>query len=258
MHNSVSYKKGFKYLVILTSLWLLTELLFGFVVESEIEELIIKILIVGIPLIFNFFSQSWSKWTSSILLVLNGMLTFFGGLEIGSYSLLVIGVYNFGFSLTLHFSTELRKYFKRGRKFESLSEPRKSLIDNPDFKFPYLLNRYKAALIDVLILFVAFAAIMLVIQNPDLRPYAFIFYVIIAISYEPIMISFFSGTIGHSIMRIEIKNIDDIEKNISVIEAILRGVTKLLLGWVSFVTINFNPEHRAIHDFIGNSVAIEK
>jgi hypothetical protein len=32
---------------------------------------------------------------------------------------------------------------------------------------------------------------------------------------------------------------------------------KGFLGWLSFITINFNDEHRAIHDFASDSVMIE-
>ena len=37
----------------------------------------------------------------------------------------------------------------------------------------------------------------------------------------------------------------------------IRYPVKLLLGWISFLTINSNPKRRAIHDLASGSVMIK-
>lgn len=42
-----------------------------------------------------------------------------------------------------------------------------------------------------------------------------------------------------------------------LILSVLRFVFKLLLGWISFLTVHANPKRRAIHDMVGHSVMID-
>ncbi len=125
-------------------------------------------------------------------------------------------------------------------------------------KFPYLITRYKAALIDGLVLFGLFAVTMILVQDPESRKIAFGVYLLFALLYEPLMLSIFSATIGHKAVNIKVKSINNTDKNISIIQGIIRNTLKLTLGWLSFLTINFNSEHRAIHDFAGESIVLDE
>ncbi len=49
-----------------------------------------------------------------------------------------------------------------------------------------------------------------------------------------------------------------ISERITILQSYIRFIVKGLLGWLSFVTIHFNGEHRAIHDFAGSSVMIRQ
>jgi len=47
-------------------------------------------------------------------------------------------------------------------------------------------------------------------------------------------------------------------KKINLIQSYLRFIVKFLLGWISFITISFNEEKRAIHDFAGGTIMLDK
>lgn len=122
--------------------------------------------------------------------------------------------------------------------------------------YPYLITRYKALLIDGVVLFGGFAVTMLLVQADDLRPYAFGAYLIISFLYEPVMLATLSATIGHKMCNIKVVQFNAPDRKLTLMSGILRNVMKLALGWVSFLTINFNPEHRAVHDYASSSLVV--
>jgi uncharacterized RDD family membrane protein YckC len=58
------------------------------------------------------------------------------------------------------------------------------------------------------------------------------------------------------IMGIRVKNHQETSKNIKFYQGVIRILSKAVLGWLSFLTINFNPEHRAIHDYLSSSIVL--
>ena len=78
------------------------------------------------------------------------------------------------------------------------------------------------------------------------------------ILYEPILVVF-GGTVGQKIMGLRvIKNSTYMAKkslhNINIIESLIRYAMKILLGWISLLTIHGDIYGRAIHDKVGNSI----
>jgi len=43
----------------------------------------------------------------------------------------------------------------------------------------------------------------------------------------------------------------------TLLQAYIRFITKILLGWLSFLTINMNKDRRAIHDLVASTVMIK-
>ncbi len=125
-------------------------------------------------------------------------------------------------------------------------------------EYPYLLTRYKALLIDALVLFGGFAITMIIVQDVAFRPYAGGIYLIVAFLYEPVMLITLSATIGHQMVGIKVVRFDDPERRINLLSGIIRNIMKFSLGWMSFITINLNDEHRAIHDFASSSLVVNK
>ena len=82
-----------------------------------------------------------------------------------------------------------------------------------------------------------------------------ILFLIVFILYEPILVSF-GATIGQLIMNIRVRSLKSPENKLVFHLALLRTIIKVLLGWLSFLTVTFNINRRAIHDFVSNSIMI--
>jgi len=75
--------------------------------------------------------------------------------------------------------------------------------------------------------------------------------------YEPLAMTF-GCTIGNYLIKIRVRKHSDPGKKINLIQSYLRFIVKFLLGWISFITISFNEEKRAIHDFAGGTIMLDK
>lgn len=80
--------------------------------------------------------------------------------------------------------------------------------------------------------------------------------IVMSLLYEPLLTAY-SSTVGQKIMGICVRDVRDPTKRINLLQSYSRCFVKGFLGWVSFVTIHFNPEHRAIHDLAASSVMIK-
>ena len=131
------------------------------------------------------------------------------------------------------------------------------------FNKPSLLVRMKCTMIDTvvfIILMYVVSAILnsLNIESGTIRAFA----LVIIILYEPIMTSV-SRTLGQKIMGIRVRKftpfVKDKEKlNISIFKSMIRFVSKLLLGFISLLTIHGDSYGQAIHDKLGNSIMIKE
>jgi uncharacterized RDD family membrane protein YckC len=125
-------------------------------------------------------------------------------------------------------------------------------------QYPQLRDRFQSTIIDTLfivVLMFAFASILDKFDNvPDwvrIALFAGLFIV-----YEPLCMTF-GFTMGNYIKGIRVRDNSNPEKRINLFQAIFRYLFKLLLGWVSFLTIHRNPKRRAIHDLVSGSVMIK-
>ena len=75
--------------------------------------------------------------------------------------------------------------------------------------------------------------------------------------YEPLCTSL-GFTIGNYIKCIRVRAAANPMKRINIFQAFVRYILKILLGWISFLTMHFNPHRRAIHDFASGSIMIRK
>jgi len=124
--------------------------------------------------------------------------------------------------------------------------------------YPGVFDRIKAIMTDgivvVVYMFVAAYIFSLFESVPDnARIIAFVF---IFLLYDPIFTSLFGGTIGHMMLGIRVKRESDEQKNILFHKAILRYLVKVLLGWVSLLTVSGNKKRKAIHDYLVGSVVV--
>jgi len=125
-------------------------------------------------------------------------------------------------------------------------------------KYATILDRVKAATIDAIVLiammYVASEIFSLFETIPNYI--RIIVSVFVFILYEPILVSIYGGTIGHSFSKILVKQEDNSNKNLLFHIAIIRFFFKVLLGWVSLLTVTGNEKKKAIHDFIVKSIVL--
>lgn len=81
-------------------------------------------------------------------------------------------------------------------------------------------------------------------------------FVLIFIAYEPVCTSL-GCTLGNYIKGIRVRNVSNPSHKINFLQALIRYVVKIFMGWLSFITIHFNPQKRAMHDLAAGSLMIK-
>ena len=256
-------KQGKLFLLVLATTFLLTEILFIYFVAVEGNDDIfgasIKTLVFLLFILLFTKKLTWAKWTLSSLLILHGLLCLGVGLELGMI-FYFIGLFDILFGILIHTSKFLRVFHKE--KQEAISPPSSSnikptfIVDGHEFRYPLLLKRYKALFIDASLLLTVLIVIMILVEDSQLSSTIMISSsLILSFTYEPFLTAY-SRTVGQKFMKIRVVRHRDPKEKISLVDAYLRCVVKGLLGWLSFITINFNTEHRAIHDIASDAVMI--
>ena len=75
--------------------------------------------------------------------------------------------------------------------------------------------------------------------------------------YEPVAMTL-GCTVGNLLTKIRVRQFGSIEKKINIFQAYIRFIIKFFLGWLSFITISFNEQKRAIHDLASGTIVLEK
>ena len=127
------------------------------------------------------------------------------------------------------------------------------------FEYPSILRRYFSTCIDGLFIIGMFLLSSYILDSENatatkvrISIILFMFFV-----YEPVFTSFYC-TLGQKLTGIRIRKVST-GKKISIIQAYLRIIVKIFLGILSFFTIPFTKNKRAIHDFaVGSLVIYEK
>jgi uncharacterized RDD family membrane protein YckC len=113
-------------------------------------------------------------------------------------------------------------------------------------------------MIDGMLMLVILIIIMIIVQGHEFRtPIMVSSALFILGTYEPLLTSY-SRTLGQRLMKIRVGRQGNPKEKINLLNAYIRWFIKGLLGWISFVTIHFNQERRAIHDLASNSVMISE
>lgn len=121
-------------------------------------------------------------------------------------------------------------------------------------KYPVILRRYLATSIDVILILYIFTFLISLLQSHnENEPRGIIWMgIVILFLYEPLLTSRLC-TIGQKITGIRVRQLDSGER-LSVFNACIRSVVKLLLGIVSFFSIPVTRKRRALHDLAAGSV----
>ena len=116
-------------------------------------------------------------------------------------------------------------------------------------------RRLRAIFLDWVVALVAiFGAVLLAaaVGNSNFSRALGIFIVIALMLYEPVLVSFTGGTLGHTWTNLRV--VDDRHGgNVSFAKACLRIVIKSVLGWYSFIVLAATRRNQAIHDLLTRS-----
>ena len=131
-----------------------------------------------------------------------------------------------------------------------------------EITYPDLKTRVQSIFIDTILMVVLMFAAAWVLDKIGTKEEnagwikALIFIAIWGV-YEPLSMVL-GCTLGNYLMKIRVRKHDHPERKINLLQAYLRILFKMPLGWISFLTMNFNKERRAIHDFAAGTIVIEK
>ena len=125
-----------------------------------------------------------------------------------------------------------------------------------EYQYPTILRRYLSTFIDGLLIVIVLLGATYVLGNntgasAHIRVGILIFIIFI---YEPLCTSL-GCTVGQKITGVRVRK-RFLHEKISIPAAYLRIILKILLGFISFITILFTKDKRAIHDFAVGSVVI--
>ena len=126
-------------------------------------------------------------------------------------------------------------------------------------EFPSLSDRFQSTFIDMLCIAAMMFMCSYVLDRYEEVPdwvRVVLFFGLWAV-YEPVCTSL-GATIGNCVKNIRVRKVSGINKRINIVQAFFRYALKFCLGWLSFVSVHFNPEKRAIHDLAVGSVMIKK
>lgn len=122
--------------------------------------------------------------------------------------------------------------------------------------FANFSRRIQAATLDGMILFILFLSLTFLIAQTELNPYSKVsLFLLPMLMLEPILVSFTGASIGHHLKMLRVEN-NQTGKNLNLISAFIRFISKTLLGWFSLLFIFTTKRHQALHDKISGSVVV--
>lgn len=142
-------------------------------------------------------------------------------------------------------------------KAEEIAEKNEKIDHSKVYELPTIKIRYMSILIDgICLLLIALGISALFEKIGDVSGFVRgITFVVVIILYEPILVTL-GCTIGQLFMNIRVRDFRNPEKKLSFHLVIFRFIIKIILGWLSFLTVTFNINRRAIHDLASGSIMI--
>lgn len=247
----------FKALLFLISGFVVFEIVFAFLVETvgngDVLGSFIKSVVLLVVIGFYANGIHWLKWILSVLLLLQSIACILAGIGEDNLIFFTIAAYSSFFIYCIHWLKALK--VEKIKLEESVSRSPRKIIYTAS-NYPLLLVRYKALLIDGVVLLILMILVMIIMDEHEHRTTVMIaLSILISLLYEPLLIAY-SKTLGQRAMKIKVRKYDNHSEKISLLNSYARSFTKGTLGWLSLITINFNPHHRAIHDIISNSIVL--
>ena len=125
-------------------------------------------------------------------------------------------------------------------------------------QIPSLVRRYGASLIDAffIMFLMILAGVALQAESEASVTARVVAFVLILFAYEPVLTSRLC-TIGQRLTGLRVRRYGNREERIGFLAAYVRFAVKILLGAISFLTLAFTKEKRAIHDLAAGSIMLQ-
>lgn len=125
-------------------------------------------------------------------------------------------------------------------------------------KYPQLTDRIQSSFIDLILIVAMMYVFASILDRYEHVPdwVRIVMFAGLFVIYEPLCMTI-GFTLGNYIKGIRVRKFSDSTKRINIFQAIIRYPIKVLLGWISFLTIHSNPKRRAIHDMVSGTVMIK-
>jgi uncharacterized RDD family membrane protein YckC len=232
------------------------------------EEVTIETIMISLFMGLYYAGHRWARWIAAVLLgslaLILAIMTFegfgFGFLAVAfAYAAVVVILFNHKGRTEPLQNAEIDSNASDLK--EPIAPPKPPVADgfyvgDEVYRYPLLLTRYQSLFIDAILFLTIMVVTMVMMGDSESRQMVMIsLAVIFSFVYEPLLTTY-SATLGQRLMGIRVRDVKNPKERINVFQAYARFLVKWFLGWLSFVTINFNPQHRAIHDWAGSSVVI--
>ena len=122
--------------------------------------------------------------------------------------------------------------------------------------YPGVSLRVKAVVSDSIVILVLIVAATYLLESFDHTPGYVRGIVFVGLFlYDPILTSAYGGTLGHMLFGIRVKRQNNQQRNtFPACTLLIRYVVKVVLGWISLLTVGSNKKGKAIHDMLVGSV----
>lgn len=122
-------------------------------------------------------------------------------------------------------------------------------------KYARFSRRLRGIAIDFMLFTVATVAALqaaIALNSDDLARVIGFGFVAGFLLYEPVLVSFAGGTIGHYLSNLRVVD-DRTNGNVSLPKAVVRVIIKAVLSWYSFISMAAARRHQAVHDLLTRS-----
>ncbi|MCG7873641.1 MAG: RDD family protein [Candidatus Thiodiazotropha lotti] len=126
-------------------------------------------------------------------------------------------------------------------------------------KYPRLLRRVQALLIDSLIFFLIIFSWWMAFPLLEEQPtwIRLIYPACAWLIIDPVLVSFTGGTPGHHLRHIMVLKHSGNAK-LGILQSLIRSLLKAVTGWWSFIFVLMTKRHQALHDLLAGSVVVIK
>lgn len=127
-------------------------------------------------------------------------------------------------------------------------------MTQPMDRYPHIARRYVASLIDAWLVMTFGFVLAGLLRSDATASFRALVFVLVLLLYEPVLTSR-RCTLGQRLMGVRVRDNRNWSR-IGIPRAYLRIVIKLVLGWISFVTVFMTAHRRGVHDLAANSVVL--